>query len=203
MGGGPNDSGGTSVDRRQALIDACIKVVAERGLRGFTYRAVASEAGVTHGLVQHHFGTLDALLQEALTASFERDLAQAPPARSHGIDEVAARLPEHVEATRAQQAFQFEALIEGFRRPELAVHTRRIYAEYVGAMRKRIVRAHLPDDPALARVVFAALDGLVLQRLFFADREEMEASLEWLQTMLAGLEGEGAARSSPRTPASR
>jgi AcrR family transcriptional regulator len=188
MSSGPSAHGSLAIDRRQALIEACIKVIAERGLRGFTYRAVAAEAGVTHGLVQHYFGTLDSLLEEALTFSFERDRAQAPPPRSHGIREVAARLPEHVEATRAQQAFQFEALIEGVRRPELRPYTRRIYAEYVRAMQERLVRADLPDDPALARAVFAALDGLVLQRLFFIDRSEMEASLEWLQEMLSRLE---------------
>jgi TetR/AcrR family transcriptional regulator, regulator of biofilm formation and stress response len=172
------------VDRREALIDATIRVVAERGLRGFTYRAVAAEAGVTHGLVQHYFGTLESLLEEALTVSFERDRAEAPPDMSHGLDEVVAHLPAHIDATRAQQAFQYEILIESLRREELAPHLRRLYTDYVGAMRQRLVRAGLPDDPALARAVFAAVDGLVLQRLFFADREEMEESLEWMRRLL-------------------
>jgi AcrR family transcriptional regulator len=175
------------VDRRQALLDAAVKVVAERGLRGFTYRAVAQEAGVTHGLVQHYFGTLETLLEEALAAAFARDQEQAPAYTSHGVDEIVERLPGHVEATKTQQTFQYAMLIESLRRPDLEPHIHRLYEAYVAAMRERLVRAGLPDDPALARLVFAAVDGLVLQRLICADREEMEASLGWLRTLLDAL----------------
>ncbi|WP_416979825.1 TetR family transcriptional regulator [Streptomyces sp. T028] len=41
---------------RDALLIAAVRVVARDGLRKLTYRAVAAEAGVTHGLVAHHFG---------------------------------------------------------------------------------------------------------------------------------------------------
>ena len=41
---------------RDALLTATVRVVARRGLRNLTYRAVAEEAGVTHGLVAHYFG---------------------------------------------------------------------------------------------------------------------------------------------------
>src|SRR5690349_11387552 len=54
---------------RQALLDAAVHVVATRGLRHLTYRAVAQRAGVAHGLVAHHFGTRDALLAAALEFS--------------------------------------------------------------------------------------------------------------------------------------
>ncbi len=187
MGGPAEGNGRAAVDRRQALVDAAITVIAERGLRGFTYRAVAQEAGVTHGLVQHYFGTLDALLEETLTVAFERDQAEAPAHRSRGVDEVVERLPAHVDETRAQQAFQYEVLIESLRRSELEPRMRQIYRDYVSAMQKRLHRAGLPDDPALARIVFAAVDGLVLQRLLFPERGEMEAGLEWLREMLDAL----------------
>lgn len=51
---------------RQALIEATITVVARAGLRNLTYRAVAKEAGVAHGLVAHHFGSRQALIEAAL-----------------------------------------------------------------------------------------------------------------------------------------
>src|SRR3712207_8439845 len=51
---------------RRALLAAAVHVVATRGLRHLTYRSVAQEAGVAHGLVAHHFGTRDALLEAAL-----------------------------------------------------------------------------------------------------------------------------------------
>jgi AcrR family transcriptional regulator len=41
--------------------DAAIECIAEKGLDGFTARAVAEEADVSPGLVIHHFGSMDAL----------------------------------------------------------------------------------------------------------------------------------------------
>ncbi|MGK4578743.1 TetR family transcriptional regulator [Kitasatospora sp. HPMI-4] len=44
---------------REALLAAAVRVVARGGLRNLTYRAAAKEAGVTHGLVVHHFGAAE------------------------------------------------------------------------------------------------------------------------------------------------
>ena len=43
---------------RHALLRATIVIVGHGGLRALTYRAVAAEAGVSHGLVRHHFLSL-------------------------------------------------------------------------------------------------------------------------------------------------
>jgi AcrR family transcriptional regulator len=177
-----------------------MRVVAARGLRGFTYRAVAKEAGVTHGLVQHYFGTLEALLEEALTASFERDRSQSPPHQSRTVDELADNLPRYIDQTRTQQAFQFEVLIESLRRPELRPHMRHVYESYHEAMGERLRHAGLPDDPDLARLVFAALDGLVLQRLLFEEDGDIEPCLDWLRALLAGLSERGTRRARPQPP---
>jgi AcrR family transcriptional regulator len=61
---------------RTALLDAAISVVSDRGLRGLTIRSVASEAGVTHGLVRHHFGSRDALIEATLVRSVELAIAR-------------------------------------------------------------------------------------------------------------------------------
>ena len=53
-------------DGRVALLEAAIRVGAQHGLRGLTIRSVAAEAGVSHGLVRHHFGSRQQLVDEAL-----------------------------------------------------------------------------------------------------------------------------------------
>ncbi len=63
---------------REALLEAVIRVVSQSGLRNLTYRAAAREAGVTHGLVAHHFGSRDALIEEALELALDRSLDTAP-----------------------------------------------------------------------------------------------------------------------------
>ncbi|MGH9006294.1 MAG: helix-turn-helix domain-containing protein, partial [Acidimicrobiales bacterium] len=55
--------GHASPGRRQ-LLEAALRLIAERGLHAATVRAVADEAGVTPGLVVHHFRTKDQLAEE-------------------------------------------------------------------------------------------------------------------------------------------
>jgi AcrR family transcriptional regulator len=59
---------------REALLKAVVAVMARSGLRNVTYRAVAAEAGVTHGLVRHHFGSRDALIEQALHYSITQSI---------------------------------------------------------------------------------------------------------------------------------
>jgi AcrR family transcriptional regulator len=182
-----NASESRAVDTRAALLDATMRVVAERGLRGLTHRAVAEAAGVTHGLVRHYFGSVDALLLEALAVQVGRDIESAPPRMSGPLETLADHVPQRVADTEPDQAFQYEVSLESRRRPELSEHVQRSYAAYTDAMRERITRAGLPDDPALARVVFAAVDGLALQQVLFADPEETEKGLVALRRMLLAL----------------
>jgi AcrR family transcriptional regulator len=46
---------------RARIRNAALHLFTERGVRRTTIRAIAREAGVSSGLVQHHFGTKDAL----------------------------------------------------------------------------------------------------------------------------------------------
>ncbi|MGC7194489.1 TetR family transcriptional regulator, partial [Mycobacteroides abscessus subsp. abscessus] len=52
--------------RREALLDAALRLLAREGARAVTHRAVATEAGTTHGNARYYFGTLDQLLDEAM-----------------------------------------------------------------------------------------------------------------------------------------
>ncbi len=78
--------------RRQQLIDATIKCISNKGLGSTTLSDVASEAGLSQGIVNLHFNSKDNLLHETLKflaedydAEFMRTLDGAP-------DEPAARL---------------------------------------------------------------------------------------------------------------
>lgn len=78
------------VERRGLLIDATIAVLAKYGLSGTTVRRIATEAGVTPGLVTHHFTGKDALVSSAyrrLAEKFHEDYVAASEAA--GSDPVA------------------------------------------------------------------------------------------------------------------
>lgn len=53
-------------DTRERIIEACERVIAQGGLRGFRMGDVAREAGVSIGLLSYHFGDRDGLLEAAL-----------------------------------------------------------------------------------------------------------------------------------------
>ena len=54
--------------RRRQLIDATMKCIARKGMGSTTLGDVASEAGLSQGIVNLHFESKDNLLKETLAA---------------------------------------------------------------------------------------------------------------------------------------
>lgn len=50
-------------ERRRQILDAAVRVFAEKGHEAIRIQDVADQAGVAYGLVYHYFGTKDALLK--------------------------------------------------------------------------------------------------------------------------------------------
>src|SRR5215510_4823001 len=66
--------------RRQALIDATISAIGERGSLDVTMSEIAGRAGVSSALAHHYFGAKDGLLQATmrrLLADLGRDTVRA------------------------------------------------------------------------------------------------------------------------------
>jgi DNA-binding transcriptional regulator YbjK len=171
---------------REALLNAAVRVVARGGLRRLTYRAVAEEAGVTHGLVVHHFGSRDALIEAALEHSVRTSASASSLEPGTGdIADFAAGLADMVTREPAMQAFQYELMLESRRRAELLPQIRALYEEYFQATERELSRS-LPDgtSPALTRLVFAALEGLVLHQLVLDEPDVTEAALKELRSLL-------------------
>ena len=174
-------------DGRVALLEAAIRVGAHQGLRGLTIRSVAAEAGVSHGLVRHHFGSRQQLVDEALEHAARMSMITGdlepgtgdPADFSRALEDIVAEDPD-------LQAFQYEMAMDARRRPELLATNQAIYEQYRQATQRELVRMGLADDPALAHAVFAMLDGLVLQKVLFG--KPVEPALEWLRTILKALQ---------------
>jgi AcrR family transcriptional regulator len=183
---------------RQALVEAAIRVVGRAGLRGLTHRAVAAEAGVTQGLVAHHFGgrpeLLRAALQEAFSRSIERSSLDPPSGR---LEDFAGDLSTRADEAADEEAFQFEVALEARRHAELRADTRALYDAYHDATADALAHVGLPsDDPDLVRAVFAALDGLVFQQLLYGEPERTDRALCVLRDMVRAY----ADSRAPRTP---
>src|SRR5437867_8087696 len=57
---------------RARIRDAAIRLIAERGTDGTTVRDIAGEAGVSAGLVRHHFGSKEALREACDSYALDR-----------------------------------------------------------------------------------------------------------------------------------
>ncbi|MEV8273066.1 TetR family transcriptional regulator [Microbacterium sp. NPDC077184] len=149
---------------REALLRATVHVVAQKGLRGLTFRAVAAEAGVNNTLIAHHFGTRDKLLAAALEWSGERSIAGADLAEyATDADSFRAALVQNVLSDVDVAVFQFEMILESSRRPELQDAVRSLYSRYVAALAAGRERLGAPASEPLNLALFAALDGLMVQ----------------------------------------
>jgi AcrR family transcriptional regulator len=170
---------------RSALLAAAVRVVAQRGLRHLTYRAVAQEAGVTHGLVTHHFGTRDALVHAALEYSLQNSITAITADPGTGrMDSLFEGLAELVQGDPGTQAFQYELILEARRRPELLPHVEAIYGAYHEALRAELELAGIESDDAFVHLIFSALEGLVFQQTALGHPDATRASLDRLRELL-------------------
>lgn len=187
------DSATTQAERpgygagRDALLNAAISVVARRGLRYLTYRSVAAEAGVTHGLVAHHFGSRDALLLAALRHSVRRSIDVTSLSLDSGSpDDFVRGFADRVARDPDLHAFQYEVLLESRRSPEAREHAEELYAAYRAASRAGLARIGIADGP-MADLVFAALDGLVFQQVTVGSSEVTEGAVDALRRLLRSM----------------
>ncbi|GAA1862558.1 TetR/AcrR family transcriptional regulator [Actinomadura bangladeshensis] len=73
------DPAAEDLTARARIRDAALLQFAERGMKGATFRGIAEAAGVSVGLVQHHFGSKDELREacDAYTLDTVRRLSDA------------------------------------------------------------------------------------------------------------------------------
>lgn len=168
---------------RDALLRAAVTVVARHGLHGMTFRKVADEAGVHNSLVAHHFGSLSNLAAAALewavtVASTDSHLPNFLESESEYKEALWSTLDRELEV----HAYQFEMILEAGRDEALRSQIVELYARYTAD----VARSMFGPEPthaqrAVARAVFASLDGLVLQYVGGAiDREQLDDSVSAL-----------------------
>jgi AcrR family transcriptional regulator len=175
-------------DGKEALLAATVRVVAAKGMRGMTFRAVADEAGVNNTLIAHHFGTRDRLLAATLEWSMERSIGLANLAEyASDAESFRSALIDNVLSEPALQVFQFEMVLEASRRPDLRPAVRKLYQRYVSELAQGRALLGAPSSEGLDLAMFAALDGLVLQYLGQAiTAEQLSEAVDALGAAIAG-----------------
>jgi AcrR family transcriptional regulator len=188
-------------DRREALIEAAIESLKRHGHEGLSVRRIAARAGVSIGLINHHFPNKDALVAESyrafsrrLTASFEAAVRAASP-------EPRARLRAFFDAVFSRPNLDPQVLTAWVvywslmqDSPEMrAVHESegRGYGDLLGQLLSDLARSSGRSPPDLRLAVIgltALLDGLWLEWCLDPDsfRPKEAAALcdDWVERLI-------------------
>ncbi|TDC21196.1 TetR family transcriptional regulator [Kribbella albertanoniae] len=167
-------------DRREAIADAAIRLVAGRGLRGLTHRAVDSEAGLPPGSTSYYLRTRSALLTACVERMLARDVETVAPARSElPPGELVVVMVLGLAAERSDDLIaRYELSLEASRQPELrtAIDTG---GRQLRAMLGQLLAAlGVPDPERAAWPLAAMLDGLLYDRVAGVGSTLSEADFE-------------------------
>ncbi|MFF8970395.1 TetR/AcrR family transcriptional regulator [Streptomyces sp. NPDC014995] len=160
-------------ERRAALVDAGVEVLAREGARGLTFRAVDAAAKVPVGTASNYFTGRDDLLRQ-IDARLHTRLAPDPQALAELMQRPKDRslvtalmrdLMARAVRDRTGHLALLEMRLEATRRPGLrASYTRSVRAELEYGMRFHR-EAGLPGGDETVVVLYLAMLGLILEHL--------------------------------------
>lgn len=160
-------------ERRTALVDAAIEVLARDGARGLTFRTVDRAADVPTGTTSNYFARRDHLLDQVAEQIHVR--LRIDPARVSATEPRAAltelmrALFERIVGDRTGWLALLELRLEATRRPALQ-------AVLAGTLRENLTanvtgrrESGLPGDDTMTVLLYYAMTGLILEHLTLPD----------------------------------
>ncbi|GGU66750.1 TetR family transcriptional regulator [Streptomyces albospinus] len=160
-------------ERRTALVDAAIEVLARDGVRGLTFRAVDAEAAVPAGTASNYFTGRDDLLAQ-VTGQIHQRIApdpaevtavmQAPPTRAL-VAELMRWINRRVAENRTGYLAMLELRLEATRRPELRTALTQVIRETLDDDIRFHLEGGLPGDRTAVVLIYLAMTGLMLEQL--------------------------------------
>ncbi|THD77650.1 MAG: TetR family transcriptional regulator [Phenylobacterium sp.] len=198
--GGPRFTREAAEVRRRALVDAALAALAERG-SAISVRDVARRAGVSPGLIRHHFGSFGALLAEAYRQAVSRvddildGAAQAAgedPERRFLAFLAASFSPAIVDPDLLWAWLGLWGVVR--RDPDAATAHAQTFAAYRARLERLLgdlarARARALDVRPSAIALSAMLDGLWLELCLdpasFTPQESVEMVRAWVDARVA------------------
>jgi len=182
-------------ERRAALVEAALRVMARDGLTAGTTRAIVAEAGMSLASFHYAFSSREELLQELVQRVVGRELTAATEAWDPA-DGLAGLLRaagngylEHLAREPGQEQLMQELTLLASRRPDLQPIARAQYRAYTQAATELLVQAaeltgatwRRPVDE-LARLLITLVDGVttswLVDRNTAASRAVFDAAVE-------------------------
>ena len=174
--------------RRDALLDAVLRVVAEVGVDAVTHRRVAEEAGLPLASTTYWFESKEHLLTAALERAAERDIERLraflddiPAPTADPLATVVRAILGPTEASaqscRAWLLATYALMLEAARRPALREVTTRWTDAYLEALAPLMAAAGSTQPRSDAELLLAATDGLLIEQLASDDATDLAPRL--------------------------
>ena len=189
--------------RRDELIAATLACLKKLGHEGVSVRRISAEAGVSMGLINHHFQGIDALVAAAYESLAKRLLSRSrDPALAIAGEPVkalhaffsASFVPEAIDPALFRTWLVFWSLVP--HSPQLRTVRDRTYGETRATLETLLLRLkRLPDVPAFkvgsaAIGLSALMDGLwvelSLNRASFEPAEAVSLCDDWVHGLTVG-----------------
>ncbi|HEY0316113.1 MAG TPA: TetR family transcriptional regulator C-terminal domain-containing protein [Sphingomonas sp.] len=183
-------------ERRQALIDATARALARQGAGGVSVRTIAAEAGVSPGLVTHHFEGVEPLIAATYRQVSERVGEALGAAVEAAGSNPRARLEAYVVGNFLPPVMDEELLatwlgLLGLTQsmPLVSAAHAESYGDFRAAIERLLVDCGSKGDRRLEAVAITALiDGLWLElcldRSVFSADEAAALARRWIDALL-------------------
>jgi AcrR family transcriptional regulator len=182
---------------RAALIEAAIVCLRDRGFGRTTARDLAQTAGVSLGAIGYHFGSTEALLNEAIAESSRRWIRSFRESLAASGRDASANFAAQADILFETFAAYRELLIgfvEAFAHAQRSPVARAQLAGYYDEFRREIAGA-LPsggesgvNTESVASLLIAIVDGLMIQWLLAPERCPDRETLRRAAAALATLD---------------
>ncbi|MFB6847116.1 TetR/AcrR family transcriptional regulator [Streptomyces sp. NPDC056373] len=187
--------------RSDLVADTALALLAERGMRGLTHRAVDELAGLPQGSTSNLARTRQALLELAVRRLADREARvlglHEMPGPEAGTDSLAAALAlaTHRALTRqrALTLARYELALEATRRPELRAFFDATGARFRDQLTALVVAMGSTDPARHTLSLIAWADGLMFSCVagsFGAEVPSLEEVHAGLRELLAGMLGD-------------
>lgn len=175
-----SESAPSAVDRRTAIADAAITLLATEGSRRLTHRAIDRALGFPEGSTSAYLRTRASLFVAATNRLAELDRASIADLAGRLVDTAEDASPGRLIAAivddwttpqaAPRQLARIELQLESLRTPELAEVLAAQRSAFIGVTRAlvqsfELTPAAVADPDALAGVITALVDGLIADRL--------------------------------------
>lgn len=203
-----------AADRRTALIQAALRVIARDGVAAATTRRIVAEAGMSLASFHYVFESRDELMTEVISAALAGEQSDIAPTFTPGSRPESLRaavrsgLDRYFEGVRAdpdREKAMFELTQWALREPGRNVLADRQYAKYHAVAEQAaadiaILTGSRWQRPVadVARILVALTDGITVAWLVTRDDAAAQAALDFAADALAALAVPAAPPPSPQ-----